>query len=152
MKHFIILIGMVVVFTTNCLAQARTFATAIEDKQMVTISLTKNQLKLEPQKAHSKSSESRIMCKELKDTILSILSKDGFKARLGFVLAETKDTCSFLIKETSEIYSITNPNGNSYFVVLEKKEDKVSITLFCDFKEDWQISFRKAYGFDYMPQ
>lgn len=149
MKIFMI-IGMVAVFSTSCLAQAKVLAAAIEERQMVTVSLTKDQSKLQTHDENSRWVESSMMCKALKDEMLSLLLKDGYKARLGFILSETKGECTFTSKNT-EIYSVTNPTGTSYIVVLERKEgtQQVSTMLFCDLEKDWQLLFKQTYGFDY---
>ena len=148
MKKIIVIIGMVLLFSTNCLAQAKTFATAIEERQKITLSLKEEQLRLQKHDADSFFSESNVMCKSLKDLILEMLTEDGYKARLGFILSEStcRDGILTIKSENQDIFSVTNPRGSSYIAIVEREGSEVSIKMFCDLFEDWQKTFKEVYG------
>jgi hypothetical protein len=155
MKKFITIIGMVIVFSTSCFAQVKNLVAAIEDKQTMVIPLSTDQLKVQQRDKDSFWTESHVMCENLKDSILTNLAKDGYKARLGFILAAVKYDCPLVIKsENQDAFSVTAPNGDSYVVLIErvKKSQKLLIEMYCYLEQDWQLTFKDVYGYDYFSQ
>jgi len=149
---FIMIIG--IILSASCFCQTKTIATAIEEKQKIVLSLTERQLKLQKQDQNSMWTESHVMCKALKDSILSALAKDGYRARLGFVLSRIKGGNGTITMkpENQDIFSVTTPDGNSSYIAIVEREDgseKVSIKMFYDLEEDWQKTFKDVYGFSY---
>ncbi|MFA7718133.1 MAG: hypothetical protein WC875_05440 [Candidatus Absconditabacterales bacterium] len=152
MKKIIMIIGMVIVFSTSCFAQVKNMVAAIEDKQNITVSLTTDQSRLQQHDTNSLWAESQIMCKSLKDSLLANLLRDGYKARLGFILAAVKNNCPLVIKsENQDVFCVTSPKGNSYIVVIERVGNlpNLSTQMYCDLEQDWQVTFKDIYGYDY---
>jgi hypothetical protein len=161
MKKIIMIIGIVVVFSTNCLAQAKLLAKAIEDRQLVKISLSNDQTELQ-----TNPDDAYTMCRDLKDSILANLTRAGYKARLGFLVSESKGNYvlnqevsvkndRFVLadpKYHQDIFSVTTPKGNSYIAIIEREKNSqlLSIKSFRDLETDWQVTYKKVFGSDFV--